>query len=70
MTEPEVMSVRFSKPGTKRKLQEQARPNPNAWLSQLVERELGGESGDWRDILKGDRPSMPDDIYESCLKPE
>jgi len=54
----------------KAELARKAKPNVNAWLNDLIERELAMQSNDWREILNGERPVASDEAFEQCLKPE
>jgi hypothetical protein len=54
----------------KAELARKAKPNINAWLNDLIERELAAQPNDWREILKGERPVVSDEAFEQCLKPE
>ncbi len=66
----ENISIRPRRPGLKAELARKARPNINAWLNNLIERELAIEPNDWREILRGPRPVASDEAFEQCLKPE
>ena len=54
----------------KAELARKAKPNVNAWLNNLIERELAAEPNDWREILKGERPAATEEAFQRCLKPE
>jgi hypothetical protein len=54
----------------KAELARKAKPNINAWLNDLIERELAAQPNDWREILNGERPVASDAAFEQCLKPE
>jgi hypothetical protein len=54
----------------KAELTRKARPNINAWLNDLIERELAAQPNDWREILKCERPVASEEIFQQCLKPE
>lgn len=58
------------RPGLKAELGRKAKPNVNAWLNDLIERELAAQSNDWREILQGKRPRASEAAFEQCLKPE
>ena len=47
-----------------------AKPNINAWLNDLIERELAAQANDWREILNRPRPVATEAAFEQCLKPE
>jgi hypothetical protein len=64
------ISVRPRKPGLKAELVRKAKPNINAWLNDLIERELAVQPNDWREILDGDRPKASEEVFKQCLKPE
>ena len=66
----EHISIRPRRPGLKAELARKAKPNVNAWLNDLIERELAMQSNDWREILNGERPVASDEAFEQCLKPE
>ncbi len=66
----EHISIRPRRPGLKQELARKAKPNVNAWLNDLIERELAAQPNDWREILNGDRPVATDEAFEQCLKPE
>jgi hypothetical protein len=51
-------------------LARKAKPNVNAWLNDLIERELAAQPNDWREILEGQRPKASAEVFEQCLKPE
>ena len=68
MTAP--ISIRPRRPGLKAELVRKAKPNVNAWLNDLIERELAAQPNDWREILDGERPVASDQAFEQCLKPE
>jgi hypothetical protein len=40
----------------KAELVRKAKPDLNAWLNNLIERELAAQPSDWREILQGERP--------------
>jgi hypothetical protein len=54
----------------KAELARKAKPNINAWLNDLIERELAAQPNDWREILAGERPKASEEIFRQCLKPE
>jgi hypothetical protein len=66
----EHISIRPRRPGLKAELARKAKPNINAWLNDLIERELAAQPKDWREILDGERPAASDEAFEQCLKPE
>lgn len=66
----ENISIRPRRPGMKAELTRKARPNINAWLNDLIERELAAQPNDWREILKCERPVASEEIFQQCLKPE
>lgn len=66
----ENISIRPRRPGLKAELARKARPNINAWLNNLIERELAAQPNDWREILNGKRPVASEQLFEQCLKPE
>ncbi len=66
----EHISIRPRRRGLKAELARKAKPNINAWLNDLIERELAAQPNDWREILKGERPIASDQAFEQCLKPE
>jgi len=66
----EHISIRPKRPGLKAEIARKAKPNVNAWLNDLIERELASETKDWRDILKGPRPKATENAFQQCLKPE
>jgi len=65
----EHISIRV-RPGLKAELARRAKPNINAWMNNLIERELAAEQTDWRDILQRERPSVTEEVFQECLKPE
>jgi hypothetical protein len=66
----ENISIRPRRPGLKRELMRKAKPNVNAWLNDLIERELAAQPKDWREILRGERPVASEEIFHQCLRPE
>jgi len=66
----EHISIRPRRPGLKAELARKAKPNINAWLNDLIERELAAQPNDWREILKGERPVVSEELFQRCLKPE
>jgi hypothetical protein len=66
----EHISIRPRRPGLKTELIRKAKPNINAWLNDLIERELAAQPNDWREILKGERPVASEEVFNQCLKPE
>jgi len=66
----EHISIRPRRPGLKAELARKAKPNINAWLNNLIERELSAQPKDWREILQGDRPLASEEAFEQCLNPE
>jgi len=66
----EHISIRPRRPGLKAELARKAKPNVNAWLNDLIERELAAQSNDWREILNGERPIASEEAFQQCLKPE
>jgi hypothetical protein len=66
----ENISIRPRKPGLKTELARKAKPNINAWLNDLIERELAAQPNDWREILDGERPKASEEAFEQCLKSE
>lgn len=66
----EHISIRPRRPGLKAELARKAKPNINAWLNDLIERELAAQPNDWREILLGKRPTASDAAFDQCLKPE
>ena len=66
----EHISIRPRRPGLKTELIRKAKPNINAWLNDLIERELAAQPNDWREILKGERPVASEEAFKQCLKPE
>jgi hypothetical protein len=65
-----LLTIRLRGPEVKARLQRLARPNVNAWLNALIERELPEAGPDWREILKRDRPKSSARAYAACLRPE
>jgi hypothetical protein len=64
----ELVSFRPSRP--KRELR-QAFGNVSRKVNELIERELARPGpADWRDVLKRQRPVVPDKDYAKCLRPE
>ena len=43
--------------------------NLSSRINDLIDYELA-QGGDWRDILKGPRPAITDEQFESCLRAE
>jgi hypothetical protein len=68
MTEP--ISIRPRRPGLKAKLVRKAKLTVNAWLNDLIERELAAQPNGWREILDGERPVASDQAFEQGLRPE
>ena len=68
MTAP--ISIRPRRSGLKAELARKAKPNINAWLNDLIERELAAQSKDWREILERERPVASEQAFEQCLRPE
>jgi hypothetical protein len=66
----EHISLRPRRPGLKAELARKARPNINAWLNDLIERELAAQPNDWREILHGERPVASEEAFAQCLRPE
>ena len=66
----EHIFIRPRRPGLKADLTRKAKPNVNAWLNDLIERELAAQPNDWREILKGERPTASEEAFQQCLKPE
>ena len=66
----ENISIRPRRPGLKAELTLRAKPNVNAWLNDLIERELAAQPKDWREILSRPRLRASEVIFELCLKPE
>jgi hypothetical protein len=66
----EHISIRPRRPGLKAELARKAKPNINAWLNDLIERELAAQPNDWREILEGERPKASEETFRQCLKPE
>jgi hypothetical protein len=66
----EHISIRPRRPGLKAELARRAKPNVNAWLNDLIERELAAEPQDWREILQRERPRATEHAFQQCLKPE
>jgi len=66
----EHISIRPRRQGLKAELARKAKPNINAWLNDLIERELAAQPNDWREILKGKRPVASEEAFEQCLRPE
>jgi hypothetical protein len=66
----EHISIRPRRRGLKAELARKAKPNLNAWLNDLIERELGSQPADWREILKSERPVASDHAFDQCLRPE
>lgn len=66
----EHISIRPRRPGLKAELARKAKPNINAWLNDLIERELAAQPNDWREILERDRPVARNEVFAQCLKPE
>jgi hypothetical protein len=66
----EHISIRPHRPGLKAELARKAKPNVNAWLNDLIERELAAQSNDWREILRGKRSRASEEAFQQCLKPE
>ena len=64
------ISIRPRRPGLKAELARRAKPNVNAWLNDLIERELAAQPNDWREILSRPRPVATEVVFEQCLKPE
>lgn len=64
------ISIRPRRPGLKEELALRAKPNVNAWLNDLIERELAAQPNDWREILRRPRPAAIEAAFEQCLKPE
>jgi hypothetical protein len=66
----EHISIRLRRSDLKAELACRAKPNVKAWLNNLIERELSAPANDWREILKGQRPVVSNEIFDQCLKPE
>jgi hypothetical protein len=66
----EHISIRPRRPGLKAELARKAKPNVNAWLNDLIERELAAQPNDWREILNGERPAASEEAFQQFLKPE
>lgn len=66
----DLLTIRLRTPGLKERIRRVARPNVNAWINTLLERELPEAAPDWRDILKRDRPRSSARAYAACLRPE
>jgi len=66
----EHISIRPRRPGLKAELPRKAKPNVNARLNDLIERELAAQPNDWREILKLQRPTASEEAFQQCLKPE
>ena len=64
------ISIRPRRPGLKAELALRAKPNVNAWLNDLIERELASQPNDWREILSRPRLVATEAAFEQCLKPE
>jgi hypothetical protein len=64
------ISIRPRRHGLKAELARKAKPNVNAWLNDLIERELAAQPSDWREILKGNRPLASEEVFQQCLRPE
>jgi hypothetical protein len=65
-----LLTIRLRGPEVKERLRRAAKPNVNAWLNALIERELPEPGPDWREILKRDRPKSSASAYAACLRPE
>jgi hypothetical protein len=61
------ISIRPRRPGLKTELIRKAKSNINAWLNNLIERELAAQPNDWREILKGERPVASEEVFQQCL---
>lgn len=66
----EHISIRARRPGLKAELARKAKPTINAWLNDLIERELAAQSNDWREILEGERLLTSEEAFQQCLRPE
>ena len=66
----EHISIRPHRPGLKAELVRKAKPSINAWLNDLIERELAAKPRDWREILERERPPASEEALRQCLKPE
>jgi hypothetical protein len=66
----ERISIRLRRPGLKAELARKAKPSINAWVNDLIERELAAQPNDWREILHGERPVASSKDFEQSLKPE
>jgi|GEM_PF-4608140 hypothetical protein len=46
--------------------------NVSATINQMIEQAMVGKASvqDWRDALKNERPTITDDQWEQCLRPE
>ena len=66
----EHICIRLRRPGLEAELARKAKPSVNAWLNDLIERELAAEPNDWREILHGERPVASEEAFQECLKPE
>ena len=64
------ISIRPRRPGLRAELALRAKPNVNAWLNDLIERELAAQPSDWREILSRPRTVATEAAFEQCLKPE
>jgi len=65
----ENISIRPRRRGLKAELTLRAKPNVNAWLNDLIERELAAQHNDWREILNRPRRRATEAAFEQCLKP-
>ena len=62
--------ISFRPKRSKRELQ-RAFGNVSRKINELIERELSKPPpSDWREVLKRDRPIVPDEDYVQCLRPE
>jgi hypothetical protein len=62
--------ITFRPKRSKRELQH-AFGNLSKKLNELIDRELADSGArDWRQVLQGLRPAVPDHAYEQCLTPE
>jgi hypothetical protein len=66
----EHISIRPRRAGLKAELARKAKPNVNAWLNDLIERELAAQPNDWREILNQERPVVSEELFRQCLRPE
>jgi|KBSMisStandDraft_5_1062788.scaffolds.fasta_scaffold1534055_2 hypothetical protein len=66
----EKISIRLRRRGLKAELTLRAEPNVNAWLNDLIERELAAQPNDWREILSRPRPVATEAAFEQCLRLE